>query len=76
VSFRIVTANQRSAGGGTIGSSGTFRVGNYNPSGTPTPFTINGTLMAAPVTAVPEPSAALLVGFGLTALFGARRFFA
>ena len=71
LSFVIVAANQTSAAGGTIGSAGTFRVGDYNPAGTPTPFTINGTISPA-VSGVPEPSTYALAGvFGVTGLVGA-----
>ena len=66
LTFILVAANQTSANGGTIGSAGTFRVGDYNPSGTPTPFTINGTI--TPI-AVPEPS--MLALGGLSAVISA-----
>ena len=42
LTFFFAAANQTSAGGGTIGPAGTFRIGDYNPAGTPTPFTIEG----------------------------------
>lgn len=71
VDFRLVAANQTSAGGGTIGSAGTFRVGDYNPSGTPTPFTIGGAVSLVQL-AVPEPGTLAVLGFAL-ALFGMRR---
>jgi hypothetical protein len=64
LTFFFVTANQTSAGGGTIGSAGTFRIGDFNPAGTPTPFTIDGTI--SPVSAVPEPSALMLATIGLS----------
>ena len=63
--FHIVAANQTSASGATIGSTGTFRIGDYNPSGTPTPFTLNGTIAPAAVASVPEPSAFVLTSMGL-----------
>jgi hypothetical protein len=71
LTFFFVTANQTAANGGTIGSAGTFRIGDYNPAGTPTPFTINGTISAA--AAVPEPSAVVLAAFGLAAVGLAAR---
>jgi MYXO-CTERM domain-containing protein len=67
--FEFVAANQASAGGGggTIGSSGTFRVGDYAPTGgTAAPFSLNGTVTA--VTAVPEPSSLALGLIALAAL--------
>lgn len=71
VAFRIVAANQTSAAGGTIGSAGTFRVADYAPSGTLTPFTINGTLTA--LTSVPEPASALVLVIGALGAVGMRR---
>jgi len=68
LTFLIVAANQTSANGGTIGSAGTFRVGDYNPAGTPTPFTINGTI--TPI-AVPEPSMLALGGLSAVIAAGA-----
>jgi hypothetical protein len=62
--FRIVAANQTSAGGGTVGSAGTFRIGDFNPAGTPTPFTVNGTITSM---LVPEPSSLALAAVGLLA---------
>ena len=63
--FEIVAANQVSAGGGTIGSGGTFRIGDYNPAAGPlTPFTINGTVTPLSTPSVPEPSSAILTGLG------------
>jgi hypothetical protein len=72
LTFFFVAANQTSAGGGMIGSAGTFRIGDYNPAGTPTPFTINGTISTA---AVPEPSAIVLGGLSAVVMAGvwARR---
>jgi hypothetical protein len=65
LTFFFVTANQTSANGNTIGSAGTFRIGDFNPPGTtPTPFTIDGTI--TPVSAVPEPSALMLATIGLS----------
>jgi hypothetical protein len=65
LTFFFVAANQTSANGGTIGSAGTFRIGDFNPPGTtPTPFTIDGTI--SPVSAVPEPSARMLATIGLS----------
>jgi hypothetical protein len=62
LTFFFVTANQTSANGGTIGSAGTFRIGDYNPAGTPTPFTLNGTISTL---SVPEPSSMMLASIGL-----------
>lgn len=73
LAFRIVTANQTAAGGGVIGSVGTFRVGNYNPSDTPTPFTLGGTVAALVSTSVPEPASLLLLATGALRLLGVRR---
>jgi hypothetical protein len=72
--FEIVAANQTSANGGTIGSTGTFRVGDYNPSGTPTPFTIVGTI-SAPPPGVPEPASIAMTAMGglCVAAFAALR---
>jgi hypothetical protein len=64
LTFFFVAANQTSANGNTIGSAGTFRVGDFNPAGTPTPFTIDGTI--SPVSAVPEPSTLMLATIGLS----------
>ncbi len=72
VSFRIVAANQIAAGGGSLSSGGTFRVGDYNATGTPTPFSINGTI-AALATSVPEPASLALLTAGLVGAIGARR---
>lgn len=69
LTFLVVAANQTSAAGGTIGSAGTFRMGDYNPSGTPTPFTINGTI--SPLAAVPEPSTFALGGLSAVVVVGA-----
>ena len=73
VTFRIVAANQVAAGGGTTGSGGTFRVGDYNPTGTPTPFSINGTIAALAATSVPEPASLFMLMTGIAGLLGARR---
>jgi PEP-CTERM motif len=64
LTFFFVAANQTSANGGTIGSAGTFRIGDFNPTGTPTPFTIDGNI--TPVSAVPEPSTLMLATIGLS----------
>ena len=73
VVFYFTPANSTSAGGGTIGSAGTFRIGDYNPSGTPTPFTLNGGITP---TAVPEPAAAslMIIGLGIAGVAGRARF--
>lgn len=63
ITFFIVAANTTSAAGGTTAGTGTFRVGDYNPAGTPTPFTLNGTITSAAT--VPEPSALVLTMVGL-----------
>lgn len=66
IEFRFVAANTTSANGGTLGSGGTFRVTNFEPTGANTPFTIDGSTgrVTAPV---PEPAtwAMLIAGFGL-----------
>jgi PEP-CTERM motif len=78
IMFQFVVANQTSAGSGTgtpgpIGSAGTFRVGDNNPAGTATPFTVNGTFI--PSAAVPEPASIAMAGLGglCVAAFAARR---
>jgi hypothetical protein len=62
-SFRIVlrSANNTAANGGTVGSAGTLRVGDYSPDGGQTyqPITIEGRLVA-----VPEPASVVLMGTG------------
>lgn len=73
VTFRIVATNQVSAGGGTTGSGGTFRIGDYNPAGTPTPFSINGTIAALAATSVPEPTSLFMLTAGIAGLLGVRR---
>ena len=71
VAFRIVAANQSSAAGGTIGSAGTFRVTDYAPTGSLTPFTIDGSLTA--LTTVPEPASVLVLMAGALGVVGMRR---
>ena len=63
LTFYLVAANQVAANGAAVAATGTFRVGDYNPAGTPTPFTLNGTI--TPVAAVPEPAALALTTLGL-----------
>jgi hypothetical protein len=77
LTFEFVAANQTSAAGGTIGSAGTFRIGDFNPAGTPTAFTLNGTVVPL-AAAVPEPPAGVLTalglaGVGIVALSARRR---
>jgi hypothetical protein len=66
-SFRIIlrSANNTAANGGTVGSAGTLRVGDYSPDGGTTfqPITVEGRLVA-----VPEPASIALMGSGLVAL--------
>ncbi len=78
--FEIVAANSTSAAGGTTAATGSFRVGDYNPTGAaaPTAFTLTGTITAATPTgpvAVPEPSAIALtlLGIGSAGLFARVR---
>ncbi len=74
LTFVVVAANQTSAAGGTIGSAGTFRIGDYNPAGTPTPFTIDGTI--SPPTnppSVPEPASIAMTAPGRLVCRGLRR---
>jgi hypothetical protein len=76
LTFFVVAANQTSAAGGTIGSTGTFRMGDYNPSGTPTPFTIMGTISSLPPgPSVPEPASIAMTALGglFVAAFAALR---
>jgi hypothetical protein len=71
LTFFFVAANQTSANGGTTGSAGTFRIGDFNPPGTsPTPFTVDGTISS---TAVPEPSTLTLATIGLAVVGLAAR---
>jgi hypothetical protein len=60
VEFRLAMIGTTSAGGGAVGSGGTFRVTNYFAGGDQGSFRFNGS-----VSAVPEPTAA-----GLLALTG------
>ena len=75
-SFRVIlrSANNTSANGGTVGSTGTLRIGDYSPDngGTFNPIQIDGDV-SAEVTAVPEPSGLVLAGIGVAGLVGARR---
>jgi hypothetical protein len=76
LTFEFVVANQTAANGNPIGSAGTFRIGDYNPSGTPTPFTIMGTI--SPATnppSVPEPASIAMTALGglCVAAFAALR---
>ena len=67
IEFRLVAANSTNANGtGTIASTGTFRVTNFDPTGDNTPFAIDGTVAAAS-SPVPEPAswAMMIVGAGL-----------
>ena len=67
--FRLVSANQTSASGGTVGAGGTFRVADYQTS---TPVTLTGTV-ARLTAAVPEPASwAMMVG-GFALVGGALR---
>jgi hypothetical protein len=70
IEFRLVSANQTAANGGTVATGGTFRVENYVSGGTESPFSINGT-----VSAVPEPAtwAMLMIGFGFVGAVARRR---
>ena len=71
-SFRVIlrSASNTSANGGTVGSAGTLRIGDYSPDNGQTfdPIRIDGE-----VTAVPEPSGLVLAGIGVPGLNGARR---
>ena len=71
--FRFVAANQVSAAGGAVGSGGTFRIGDYNPANSPTPFTLGGTITPLAGSAVPEPSSLAMATIGLGALGLASR---
>jgi len=73
VTFRIVAANQGAAGGGMTGSGGTFRIGDYTLTATPTPFSINGTIAALTATSVPEPASIFMLTAGIAGLLGGRR---
>jgi hypothetical protein len=54
--------NNTAANGGTIGSFGTWRIGDYeNPQGVFSPITLNGA-------AVPEPSSLVVCGVALVCL--------
>jgi len=57
VEFRIYADNGVSANGGTVGSSGTFRVGDYNDGSNFSEFRFEGTV-------VPAPASAALLGLG------------
>ena len=70
LTFFFVTANQISANGGTIGSAGAFRIGDYNPANSPTPFTVNGTIATL---SAPEPSSMMLASAGLAVVGVALR---
>ncbi|RYY14732.1 MAG: hypothetical protein EON55_07810 [Alphaproteobacteria bacterium] len=70
VMFRLMAANQVAAGGGTIGSGGTFRIGDYTLAGTPTAFSINGTIAALMATSVPEPASLFMLTTGIAGLLG------
>jgi hypothetical protein len=59
VEFRMLADNTTSAGGGTIGATGTFRV--------------NSAVINGDVVAVPEPTSLALGGIGLVALAGIAR---
>ncbi|HVL11118.1 MAG TPA: PEP-CTERM sorting domain-containing protein [Gemmata sp.] len=75
-SFRVIlrSANNTSANGGTVGSAGTLRIGDYSPDAGQTfdPIRIDGDV-SAELTAVPEPSGLVLAGIGVAGLIGARR---
>ena len=63
--FRIFSASNVSASGGTVGSSGTWRLGTTSAPGVSNLLTINGDLTT--LAAVPEPSSWLLVSALATA---------
>lgn len=73
IDFRFVAASNTSANGGTIGSGGTLRVTNFQPTAANTAFTIDGALNQ--VAAVPEPSAwaMMILGVGLVGASMRRR---
>jgi len=72
LTFRLVEIGTNSANGGTTGSSGTFRVSSYYPSGTYIANQITGTV-AQDITPTPIPAAAWLLGSGVLGLAGIRR---
>ena len=73
VVFRIVATSTSSANGGTLAGGGTFRVQNFGGT-TASPFSVNGTVSAAPG-AVPEPAtwAMMILGMGAVGFAMRRR---
>lgn len=71
--FRVVSLSNVSAGGGSVGSSGTWRIGTMTDVGTSNLLTVDGQVLA--FSAVPEPASWALATLGMlgAAAAGARR---
>ncbi len=70
--FLLRSANSTSANGGTIGSTGTFRISDYSPNNGATfqPVTISGRITTTATPVVPEPSEWLAMGMAGTSVMG------